>query len=75
MKWWMKWWNMRKKRNKICPACRLPMASDEVNISCSEHHIKCIRCGWPVAKKMIGENGICFTCRDSKSKEGGNKDE
>lgn len=56
---------MRKRRNKICPTCHLPIPSVEVNIECSEHHIKCLRCGWPVAKNLIGKDGICYTCNSN----------
>jgi hypothetical protein len=51
-----------------CDKCNLPIPKDEnpFSIPCSEYHIRCPRCGWPVAKNIMGEEKICPTCRGTK---------
>lgn len=50
-------------RNKICPTCQLPIPKEQNEIACSEFHVRCVRCGWPVAKKLMDEDGICSICK------------
>jgi hypothetical protein len=52
-----------------CEKCGLPVPSKENEIPCSEYHVRCVRCMWPIAKKLpnggslLDENGICNICR------------
>jgi hypothetical protein len=39
--------------------CNIPY-----NIPCSEYHIRCVRCGWPVAKNMMDKDSICGICKE-----------
>lgn len=54
---------------KICESCgyRIPDELDVQNgrlVACSEYHVRCIRCEWPVDKKLISHEGLCCKCRD-----------
>lgn len=54
------------KKNKICPTCELPIPTEkQMVITCSEYHVRCIRCNWPVAKTMMNKDGICDMCKTS----------
>ena len=59
-------------KSRICETCHLPIPEEQHSVPCSEHHIRCIRCGWPVAKygvrkqRMIDEDGICNLCKGKK---------
>ena len=50
-------------RHKLCPTCQLPIPDKRNEIPCSEYHIRCARCDWPVAKSIMDEDGICSTCK------------
>ena len=57
--------------HKICETCELPIPNinnkiDPFNIPCSIYHVRCLRCGWPVAKNMMDEDEICQICRGKK---------
>jgi len=51
-----------------CKECGLPVEKDieGIQIPCSEYHVRCIRCGWPVAINMVGEEKICRICKRKK---------
>ena len=54
--------------NKVCECCGLAVPNLEgfiiaANIPCSDLHIRCVRCKWPVAKSKMDEDGICETCK------------
>lgn len=52
-----------------CKTCNLPIPTEKVSpfsIPCSEGHIRCLRCGWPVAKEMIEVDEVCDICRGKK---------
>ena len=53
--------------NKICPTCTFPIPKKEVSeIPCSEYHVRCVRCGWPVAKNYIEDDEVCDLCKGKK---------
>ena len=57
--------------HKICETCELPIPNKSTQINpfmivCSKYHIRCIRCGWPVAKNMMDEDEICSICKRGK---------
>jgi len=56
---------------KLCETCGLPIPDltkkiDPFTIPCSILHVRCLRCGWPVAKNLIDEDEICDTCKRIK---------
>ena len=57
-------------RNKRCPTCGFiipelnELCNIPYNIPCSEYHIRCVRCGWPVAKNMMDKDSICGICKE-----------
>lgn len=53
------------KRTEKCKECGLPVEKDieGLQVPCSEYHIRCIRCGWPVAMSRMGEDKICDICK------------
>lgn len=57
-------------RRKICDTCGWPIPEvrkfDPNSIPCSNSHIRCLRCGWPVAKGYIDEDEICDLCKGVK---------
>jgi hypothetical protein len=63
------------KHNEKCKTCHLPVPinEDPLKIPCSEYHIRCVRCLWPVAKNgpngrsLIVESGVCELCMGKKS--------
>lgn len=70
-----------KKRRKgtgtehleVCTSCgyRIPQESDTYKgllIPCSSYHVRCVRCGWPVAKAVISPDGICVQCMDERER-------
>ena len=65
----------RREKNNVayerCETCGLavPDISKRINpfnVSCSKDHIRCIRCGWPVANIMIDEDEVCELCKGKK---------
>lgn len=58
-------------RTELCKTCHLPVEKDieGINIPCSEYHIRCMRCGWPVAKSRMDNTEICDLC-SSRGKGG-----
>lgn len=56
--------------HKICETCGFPIPNvrsiDPHTVPCSDNHIRCIRCGWPVAKSMIDEDEMCDLCKGKK---------
>jgi hypothetical protein len=54
--------------NRICDSCGLPIPKVEniilaTSIPCSEFHIRCVRCQWPVPKYSMDEDNICDMCK------------
>jgi hypothetical protein len=54
---------------EVCTSCgyRIPDEIDVqegMTIPCSVYHIRCVRCGWPIAKSIIGPQGLCVKCMD-----------
>lgn len=52
-----------------CDKCDLPIPdkrADPHTIPCSEYHIRCLRCGWPVAKSVMDEDEVCKLCKGKK---------
>lgn len=52
---------------EMCPTCHFAMPSDAViadgtYVPCSDDHVRCIRCQWPVAKAHILLGGLCVLC-------------
>lgn len=71
---------MSRKSKKVicrkrCPTCQLPVpiSTEEyetilpgLTVPCSEFHVRCERCGWPVAKSMIVDLPLCLECAGRK---------
>jgi len=57
------------KHNEKCKTCHLPVPinEDPLKIPCSEYHIRCVRCLWPVAKERMPEDSVCDLCKGKKS--------
>jgi hypothetical protein len=56
-----------------CIACkyRIPENTDVLQgrvVSCSEYHVRCVRCEWPVAKTHISLEGLCEVCMNSEDR-------
>jgi hypothetical protein len=53
--------------HRVCDKCELPIPNiekiDPFTVPCSIYHIRCLRCGWPVAKSIMDEDEICRICR------------
>lgn len=48
---------------KSCPFCSPDETTKQFeNIPCSEYHVRCIKCGFPVAKTHAREDGLCQSC-------------
>lgn len=50
-----------------CPACgfRIPDERDSEQgklVACSEFHVRCVRCDWPVERSHISPDGLCVVC-------------
>lgn len=59
---------------KVCECCgyRIPKEIDVEHgkmLPCSEYHIRCVRCEWPVAKTMISPEGLCYECMDGHKRK------
>lgn len=57
----------------ICEACHFPiptelMVAEGQRIPCSEYHVRCVRCCWPVARSHISPEGLCVRCMDGSSR-------
>lgn len=54
-------------KDKTCPTCHLRIPLDDrelaLSITISEYHVRCERCQWPVAKKIMPDDGICHICK------------
>lgn len=37
-------------------------------VPCSESHIRCVRCQWPVAKDHITDTGLCVMCMGAEER-------
>lgn len=60
----------------VCEKCQLPIPSiakgqiDPWGVPCSIYHIRCIRCGWPVAKNLIEKDEeLCISCKTSNNRK------
>lgn len=56
-------------KGKKCDTCNLPIPDgrfEPLSIACSEYHIRCVRCNWPVAKSIMDEDMICGLCKGKK---------
>lgn len=57
---------MSRTSKEYCVTCGREMVPrsgiDPMMIPLSEHHIRCARCNWPIAKSVIDENGLCRIC-------------
>ena len=64
---------MSRTSKEYCVTCGREMVPrsgiDPMTIPLSEHHIRCLKCHWPVARVSINENGLCRNC----GKKGMNK--
>lgn len=52
---------------EICESCGyyIPENTDIAKgqtVPCSEYHVRCVRCEWPVAKTLISPKGLCIQC-------------
>lgn len=59
----------RRPEWPVCSSCNLRVPEFTIieqgrAIPCSEHHVRCIRCQWPVAKDHIAPDGRCVFCMD-----------
>ena len=56
-------------KNERCETCHLPIEKEieGINVPCSEYHVRCVRCGWPVAKSRMGDAEICDLCKGKKA--------
>lgn len=59
----------RRPEWPVCSACnlRIPemtIIEEGLAIPCSEFHVRCVRCQWPVAKDHIAPDGRCAFCMD-----------
>lgn len=57
-----------------CESCghRIPDQHDtEIGamIPCSEFHVRCVRCAWPVAKTHIAPDGLCVMCMNGHDRK------
>lgn len=57
--------------HRSCQTCGLPVPGpttrrDPFTVPCSIYHIRCLRCGWPVAKCFMEEDEVCITCKGYK---------
>lgn len=51
----------------LCDTCgfRVPKAfdvADGLAIPCSEHHVRCVRCQWPIDHRHVLPHGLCVAC-------------
>lgn len=56
----------------VCQSCGFHIPDDldiytGTTVPCSDNHVRCIRCQWPVAKTIMDSTGICQTCLDEKT--------
>lgn len=56
-----------KPHLETCPTCQLPIpeAADIATgsmVPCSDAHVRCVRCQWPVAITHISPMGTCVVC-------------
>lgn len=52
---------------EICPTCHFAIPDDATvtngtYVPCSDDHVRCVRCQWPVAKDHLLLNGLCVLC-------------
>jgi len=70
-----------KKRRKgsgiehleTCQCCHLPiptllMRDEGAAMPCSEYHVRCVRCLWPVERRHISPVGTCVMCMSASDR-------